>query len=396
MRPNQTYAGGAYAGWRPGAGRGLWAGLRARRVRLGLRVVLVLLPTLLCGLYYGLIATDRYVSEARFVIRTASKPANALGGLSALLQLVGMSRSQDDAYAVHDFLTSRDALAQLGARLDLPRIYGVSDADFLARYPSFIYGPTQEDLYLYFQHMLTVIVNGSTGLTTLRVEAFRPADAQSVARILLELGEGLVNRLNLRIQEDAVRVSAAEVARAEERRVAAQVAMTAFRNRELTLDPTKSSAIVVELIGHLSAQLADTQMQIAQTQANSHNSPQLAVLQQREAAIARQIATERGRVASDSDGLADKIASYEKLALEQEFSIRVLAQAVGALEAAKVDARRQQLFLERVVEPGLPDQAMEPRRWRSVLTVFGFNIVGLGVLWLVGTGLREHAAAARR
>ena len=59
---------------------------------------------------------------------------------------------------------------------------------------------------------------------------------------------------------------------------------------------------------------------------------------------------------------------------------------------ARIEAHRKQMYLERVVEPGLPDEAMEPQRWRTVLTVFGFNVIGLGVLWLIGAGLREHAA----
>ena len=81
-------------------------------------------------------------------------------------------------------------------------------------------------------------------------------------------------------------------------------------------------------------------------------------------------------MANDSDGLAEKIAEYERLMLQQEFSVRSLAQAVAALELARVDARRQQMFLERVVEPGVPDQAMEPRRWRNVFTVLGYNVIG--------------------
>src|ERR1700745_2092797 len=70
-----------------------------------LRIALVLLPTMMAAVYYGGLASDRYVSEGRFVIRTASKPTNLAGGLGALMQLIGMSRSQDDAYAVRDFLT---------------------------------------------------------------------------------------------------------------------------------------------------------------------------------------------------------------------------------------------------------------------------------------------------
>ena len=358
-------------------------------------LTLALFPTLVTAVYFGAVATDRYVSEAKFVVRAASKPANALGGLSALLQFAGISHEQDDAHAVQAFLTSRDALTQLAGRVDLRSIYNQPGADFAARYPSIFYGPSNEDLYRYFQRMLTVVVDHATGLTTLRVEAFQAPDAQYVARTLLELGEGLVNRLNARIQTDALGFAAAELGRAEAGRVDSQLAISAFRNRERTLDPAKNSAMVMELIGQLSAQLSEVGMQITETEGNSPHSPQLQALRQRAAAIGRQIGIERARVANDSDGLADKIAEYERLTLEREFSIRTLEHAVAGLETARIEARRKQLFLEPVVEPGLPDTAMQPWRWRSVLVVFGFNVIGLGLLWLIGTGFREHASTAR-
>jgi len=372
------------------------SGLGLRRWTIALRVALVLLPTIAAGLYYGLIATDRYVSEARFVIRSAAKPGSGMGGLGALLQLAGFAGSQDDAYAVRDFMLSRDALHQVEEHVDLRAIYDHPDADFIARYPSVFYGRSDEEFYRYFQRMLSVVVNNSTGLATLRVQAFRAQDAERVTREMLGLGEALVNKLNIRMQDDAVRVAAAEVARAQQRRIDNEIATTEFRNRELILDPGKSSAIVVELIGKLSTQLADARAQIAETRGNSPNSPQLQSLQQYADAIQHQIDIERARVASSSDGLADKIATYERLMLEREFSIRILASAVGALETARVEARRQQMYLERVVEPGLPDEATMPRRWEMVLTIFGFNVIGFGVLWLIGAGLREHAAHGGR
>jgi capsular polysaccharide transport system permease protein len=369
---------------------------RLGRWRLALRILVVLLPTLLSALYYGALATDRYVSEARFVIRTASKPGSLAGGIGALLQLVGMSRSADDAYAVRDFLTSRDALHELGARLDLSAIYRHQDTDPLLRYPSLLFRPTAEGFYRYFERRLSVVVNNTTGLTTLRVEAFRPEDAASVARTLLDLSEGLVNKLNARMQEDAVRVAAAEVAYAEQLRIDKQVAVTAFRNRELILDPAANSTMVVELIGKLSADLAHVRTQITETLAEAPRSPQLQSLRQQAAAIQHQIQTERERVANNSDGLAEKIEQYERLILEQEFAVQTLAQSVAALELARVDARRQQLFLERVVEPGVPDEAIMPERWVSVLTVFGFNVLAAGVLWLLIAGLNEHAGIGSR
>jgi capsular polysaccharide transport system permease protein len=371
----------------------------ARLLRHGPRVAwlaLALAPTLAAGLFYGCIASPRYVSEAVFVIRTASKPAGAIGGLGALLQMVGVARSQDDAWAVHDFLTSRDAVRELGQTVDLRAIYGRKEVDPLSRYPSLLYGAAEEELYLYFQTRLDVIVNSTSGLTTLLVEAPAAADAQRLATTLLAEGEALVNRLNQRSEADAVRVATAEVARAEALRIASQQAITAFRNRELLLDPEKSSAIVLEVIGRLATRLADLRAGIAATRASAPTSPGLPSMEQQALALEREIAAERGRVGNASDGLAQKIAEYEKLQLERDFAIRSLAQAVTALEQARLEARRQQLFLERVVEPGLADEPTMPRRWRCVGTVFGFNVLVWALGWMVVSGLREHASAQRR
>src|SRR5262249_29691008 len=156
-------------------------------------------PTLLAAVYYLGIATDRYASEARFVIRSASKPANALGGLSALMKFVGVSKSEDDTFAVRDFLTSRDAVKQLRDRFDLVAMYEYPGADFLARYPSLLFHRSDEEFYRYFQTMISVVTNNSTDLVTLRVQAFRAADAEHIARVMIELGEELVNRLNERM-----------------------------------------------------------------------------------------------------------------------------------------------------------------------------------------------------
>jgi capsular polysaccharide transport system permease protein len=279
--------------------------------------------------------------------------------------------------------------------MDLRGVYADPAADFLARYPSLLFGPCDEDFYRYFQYMLSVVVNSNSGLTTLKVEAFRAEDAQRIAEALLRQGEAMVNRLNARMEADAVKVAAEEVRAAEVARVAAEVALTEFRDRELLLDPDRNALMLGELIGKLAGDLAATETQLAELRGNAPNSPQLATLRQRAAALRQQIEAERGRISGPSEGLAGKIARYAQLSLEREFSVQRLAAAVRMLDAARLDARRQQLFLERVVEPNLPDEATVPERWRMVATVFGFNIIGMGVLWLLGSGLREHAAARR-
>ncbi len=385
---SSQYASAALAGGRRKAG--LWA-----RLWPWLRVGLVLLPSIFAAGYYGLIASDRYVSEARFVIHTASKPAGLLGGLSALLQLAGLERSQDDAYAVRDYINSRDAMAALAQRIDLRRVYGDPQADRLARFPSLLYGTSDEEFYRYFQSMETAFVNNTSGLTVLRVEAFRPQDAHQIALGLLELGEAMVNRLNDRIQQDSLALARSELARAEERKIATALAITSFRNQAVMLDPNKETAAIIALIGQLSAQRAQARMLLDETRANSPGSPQLQSQQQRIIAIDRQIDEQRAKFIGDATGLVEKITRYERLELEDQFALRALAQATASLEAARLEARRQQLFLERVVEPGLPDEAIMPQRWRMIGTVFGFNVICALVLFLLVSSAKEHVAGER-
>ena len=88
-------------------------------------LMIVVLPTAAATTYYGLLASDAYVSESRFVIRSAQRPSSG-GGIGALLQgtgLPGFQRSVDDAYAVQDFILSRDALRQLDNALGLSALF---------------------------------------------------------------------------------------------------------------------------------------------------------------------------------------------------------------------------------------------------------------------------------
>lgn len=360
------------------------------KVRRGLLWSVLLLPTLLAAAYLFFIASDQYESEARFVVRSAVKP-EASGGLAFLAQL-GLARSQDDAFIVQDFMASRDAVEKLRAKLPLAEMYDREGTDFLARYPSFLFGTTDEELYRYLQYAISIVHTDKTNISTLRVRAFRPDDAERIATALLELGEDLVNRINRRLQVDAVGSSLAELQSAQQRLIAAQTALTDFRNRELILDPANNAVALAELIARLSAELAATRAQITEMLSGSAASPQLLGLRRKAVAIEEQIARERSRIASGSDGLAGRIAAYERLSLEREFANRMVTSAEADLVRARAEATRQSLYLERVVEPNLPDYRSGPRRIRNLLSVFAANALLLLIFWLLFSGFREHAS----
>lgn len=350
---------------------------------------LIFLPTLLAAAYYFALAADQYETEARFVVRSATRPA--LPGSLAFLVQLGIGRSQDDAFIVQDYLTSRDVIGRLEAVVPLQAMFNRPGADFLARYPSILFGPEAERFHRYFQRMVSVIHVDRTGISTLYVRAFQPEDAQRIASALLALGEELVNRINQRILKDAIGNSSRELHAAQQRLIDAQTALTSFRNRELVVDPTRSAVALAELIARLSSELGTTRAQIAEMRAGSAASPQLMGLERKATALEEQVARERARVATAGDDLAARISTYERLSIEREFANRMMASAEAELVRARSEAARQLLYLERIIEPNLADYSTQPKRVRSVLTIFAINLLAVLICWLVWSGIREHA-----
>jgi capsular polysaccharide transport system permease protein len=80
------------------------------------------------------------------------------------------------------------------------------------------------------------------------------------------------------------------------------------------------------------------------------------------------------------------------LALDRAYADKQLAGALTALDAARSEAQRKQLYLERVVQPNLPDVAIEPKRLRSVVVIFVLGLVAWGILTLLVASVREHMA----
>ena len=350
-----------------------------RRPRILLRIVLmVVLPTLLTGLYFSMVAADRYMAEARFVIR---KPGGGPRGPAQSLSLDDGPKGfgGDDSYALRDFLLSRDALRLLLDNADFRAALTRAGDDWVWRFPSALNGSSDEKLYALYQSLVNVEYDSSTSVTTLRVEAFRPEDARRIALVLMEGGEALVNRMSEHARSDAVRVAAEEVARNENLALAAEDRVTAFRDRESVIDPTQVSKTVLKTIGALSLQMVETRAQLDVTMRASPNSPQIPPLRSRVTAIQQQIDHERDSLAGNDRSLAPRIAEYERLTLERGFAENTLISSLNLREAARLDALRQQEYLERVVEPHVADEAQYP--WRIRWTVAAF-LAGCFVFWM--------------
>ncbi len=343
-----------------------------------LALLLLVLPISLAGIYYGLLLADQYVSETRFVIR--STVSSGIGGINLMTQTQGLARTEDDAHLVNEFLKSRDAVFLLAKESGLLEALARPEADIFYGFPSWFAGGSNEALYQHFTDFIEVTYASSTGITTLKVRAFTPTDAQNLSSALLRHAEQVINQLNERAHSDSIQFAQAIAADAEKRVIAAQKSLAEFRNRTSIIDPDKQSDATLEIVESLSKERSTLETALLETRTSTPDSPRIRAIENRIEAISKQIFDYSASLAGGSQSMATRKAEFDQLELERQLASKSLGAALSTLESARQDASRQQLYLQRVVQPNLPDKSQYPTRMTSMLMVCALC---LALYWIV-------------
>lgn len=359
-----------------------------RRANL-LFYITVIVPTIASVLYFGIFASNVYVSESRFIVRSPDKPA--MSGLGMLFKSAGFSNASDEILAAQNYAISRDALAELNRNDEFRKAYASRSISVFDRFDPLGLSGSFEQMYDYYQTKVRADHDSTSSITTLTVRAYSPDDAQRVNEQLLRMSEGMVNRLNERARIDLVRTTENEVLNAKARSQAAALALSAFRNREGVVDPEKQATVQIQMVSKLQDQLIASQTQLAQLRAVTPNNPQIEALDAQVNSLSADIDRELGKIAGDRKSLSSTAAQYQRLQLETQFADRQLAAAMTSLQEAQNESLRKHAYVERIVQPNRPDHAIEPRRFRGILSTLLFALIAWGVLSMLLAGVREHA-----
>jgi capsular polysaccharide transport system permease protein len=222
------------------------------------------------------------------------------------------------------------------------------------------------------------------------VRAFPAEDAQRLSAALLRHAEAVVNQLNKRAKADAVRFSEAVATAAEKRVIEAQRRIAEFRNRELIMDPGKQSAVTIELVNKLFSERLALDTTLTETTNATPDSPKIPAIRNRLNAIDQQISTLQAALTGTNTSMASKLAEFEKLSLERELAAKSLAAALSSLENARQDASRQQLYLERVVQPNIPDKSQYPKRLQSLAFTFALSLAAFWITKSMAAVILAH------
>lgn len=350
--------------------------------------IVVGIPTILATLYFGLLASDVFVSESRFAIRSAKGGSNA-GGLAAILSSPMVSSGAQESLVVADYVHSQDMLQRVQETLNISTHYGSDDVDWLSRLSS---NATQEATLDYFIGKVELVRDSASDVLTLRTRAYDPDTAQQLGQLIIDLSEKLVNTMSSRIEDDALATARDELDRAVEKVRFASAEITEFRNTNASINPDEESSALLGIVTGIESKLVEVRAELSQKQAYMRDSsPEVITLKNRVNALSRQLRLEKGRVVgAGGKEMSGLIQGYQPLVLEQEIAQQQYASALTSLEVARVEAQRKKQYLITFIQPNLPDEALEPRRLSQILTVLVFSFLFYAVGALMWSALKDH------
>lgn len=355
--------------------------------KAGVLFQLSLIPVLLTFLYFGFIASDRYVSEARVVVDRTDFSGGHTMDFASLLTTGGNSH---DIMLLRDHLRSVDMLNKLDARLKLRAHYSDGNYDVVSRMWS--NEASQELFHSHFLSRVRIEMDTLANVLSIRVQAYTPEMANAISIALVEEGEKFMNEMAHRLAREQVAFLEVQASQMKERVIKTRSAVVEYQNAKGLVSPQGTAEAVSSIVAKLEGELAELK---AKRQAMlgylSPKAPEVSQLNLQIGAYEKQLKEEQARLASPKGSTLNKtIEEFQRLQLEAEFAQDTYKTALMALEKGRVEAIRTLKKVSILQNPTLPQYPVEPRRVYNII-VYTFAIMAItGVIQMFIAIIRDH------
>ena len=357
--------------------------------------ILVILPTVLALIYFSIIKSSEYVAEARVVIRAPSEQKQSLlpSSLNLLSKIGGGGSDKSsiqDSYILVSYVKSRTIVEDIGGKNFMEKIFGGSSIDYTSRLPN---DASIEDLWTYWKSQVSATVDTQSSIITLTARAYTSQESLELIQKIMKLSEGMVNTLSERSRGDALARAEREVQLARGKLAAARKDLLEYRNRSALINPVDKAKLIGDLIGKLTIKRFEIENALTSLSgALSPNSPSQRLQTSQLAAIDKQITDLKEQLTGDRTNprVSAEIGEYEQLKLTELFSERLYDIARTTYEKARQDISKQQLYLETIVRPNLPEYALYPKTGVDTALFFAIATIFWGIGSLIVASVKDH------
>ena len=336
--------------------------------RSALFALCFVLPTLAGAIYYGLIASDRYVTEASFAIRpaigfgvqaTTDNKSGSGGTGGAMGQMLNQDR-----HIVEEYVLSRPMVEAVETQLPIREWFSRDSIDWFSRFD-----PEKpiEKFLRYWRKRIDVSIEPDSNIITLTVEAFDPNESFAMTQAVMREAERMVNALSTTMREDAVAESTRELRFAEDKMLKTRLQARDLRNRAGVLDAQKANEANLKLITGMREARVNLAVQLAIGQRDlGPEARRIIDIKQQIKDLDENVARIERSSASQDPGqkqlLSDALTQFEALDDERKNMEKVYKAKLEAYEMARVVSARQIEFFSPIVQPVKAESSTQPRR----------------------------------
>lgn len=367
--------------------------LRPRHYGLFLSLCLVVVMPVLAVIFYLLVlAKPQYASEVGFVVRQeeTGSASQMLGGLG---QVLG-TQSAGNSELLFEFIKSQDIVKRIDNDFRLIEHYSQTwpwDPVFSV-WPS----ATIEELRDFWQRMVRITYDKSSGIILVEVRARSPEAAQDIAKRIIQQSELMINTLNANARRDSLSNADIDLEVALSQLRSAREALIAFQARTQIIDPLADMQGRMGVLGNFQQQLAQAFVDIdLLTETADQTDPRVRQLERRITVIQDRIAEERQsfsaqNVTVENTDYPTLLAQYEGLRVDLLFAEESYRSALAARTLARTNAERQQLYLATFIAPTLAQKSEYPQKFVIISLTAFFALLLWSALALIYYSLRDR------
>ncbi|MGR3824125.1 MAG: capsule biosynthesis protein [Salipiger marinus] len=327
----------------------------------------VMLPTLIAGYYFYVVATPMYATKSEFLILKAESSAAGMGSLFSGTQFA----TNQDAIAVQSYLLSKDAMLRLDRDEGFKTHYEQAWIDPIQRLEP---GASNEEAYSLYKRNIEIGYDPTEGVVKMEIMAADPETAARFSRALIGYAEERVDNLSLRKRSNAVTDAEAGLLDAERQRAEAQEKLVRLQQDGAVIDPEGRIASLRTQISNVEVQLQEKRLTLQALLDNARpNSSRVDGAEgdvRRLEALLAQLNSEMTTATTGENSLAEVAVQIQLAQADLATRDLMLQTALERLDQARRDADSQARYLTTSVVPVASEDPSYPRKFENTILAF--------------------------
>jgi capsular polysaccharide transport system permease protein len=367
----------------------LWKTKVATPAIFGRLIKLTFVMTAILMLYWLLIASDRYVSEANIIIQRTDHSSVKSIDVSSLLA-GSSSPNRADQLLLRDHLLSVDMLKKLDEALNLRAHYSNWKKDPISR--MWFTDAQLEWFHRHYLSRVSIEFDDYAGVLRIKAQGYDAQTAQAITQLLVMEGERFMNKVAHELAQAQLAFLVTEVEQMNRRLIDARRAVLEFQNRKGLVSPQATVESIGSIVAKLEAQRTELQTQLAALPSKLvPDHPNIVMLKKSLEAVETQLVQEKAKLASTKGQTLNRaVDEFQRLEMEAAFAQDIYKSALVALEQGRMEATRTIKKVSVLQAPSLPEYPMEPRRAYNIALTLIVGLLIAGTLKLLEAIVLDH------